>query len=71
MAAKKKMSACEAKRFAKAAGVDFSKDFHALPSSQVQTLADTAKAAGYRKSKNAPGSTARMFFQRLDRAKGC
>jgi hypothetical protein len=33
----------------------------------VQALADAAKLAGYRKRKDAPGSTVRMFYQYLSR----
>ena len=50
-----------------AQGIDFDRDFHELPSSQAQALHETAKACGYRKSKNAPGSLGRMFFQYLAR----
>lgn len=50
-----------------ACGVDFSADFHALPSDQVQALTDYAKAHGYRKPKNANGSTGRYFFAMLTR----
>lgn len=66
-ARRQKLDPHEAKQRLKAAGVDFSRDFHALPSRQVQLLVDTARAAGYRKRKDAPGSTARMYFQYLSR----
>jgi hypothetical protein len=62
-----KLSPQEAKAQLMADGMSFQDDFHALGSSAVQALADTAKRAGYRKSKNAPGSTARMFYQYLSR----
>lgn len=52
-----------------AAGVDFRKDFHAQGSSAVAMILHAAELAGYRKSKNAPGSTARMFYQYLDRTR--
>lgn len=42
-------------------------DFHELSSSDTEALANEARRAGYRKPKDAPGSTARMFFQRLTR----
>lgn len=42
-------------------------DFHALSSAQVDRLVHWAKAYGYRKPKNANGSTARYFFQLLAR----
>lgn len=66
-ARKKKLEPREAKQRLKTAGIDFSNDFHQLPRSQVQLILDTARAAGYRKSKGAPGSTARMYFQYLSR----
>ena len=43
-------------------------DFFVLRSSQVSALLDEAKRVRYRKSKNAPGSTARMFHKYLQRA---
>jgi hypothetical protein len=46
------------------------KDFHTLSSSQVSGLVDSAKEHGYHKSKNAPGSTGRMFHQHLHRIIG-
>ena len=63
----KKLTPQQAKAMLMADGMDFQQDFHALGSSAVQRLADVAKLAGYRKSKNAPGSTARMFYQYLSR----
>ena len=50
-------------------GIDFSEDFHALPSSQVELLVEAAKACGYRKPSSASGSTARYFFQHLAKQK--
>jgi hypothetical protein len=47
--------------------VDFRSDFHTLPSEAVGALVDAAKASRYRKQKNANGSTARMFYQYLQR----
>lgn len=64
---RKKLTPKEAKAMLIADGMDFEQDFHALGSSAVQRLADVAKLAGYRKSKNAPGSTVRMFYQYLSR----
>ena len=66
-ARKKKLDPHTAKQRLKAAGIDFSRDFHQLPSSQVQIILDTARAAGYRKRKDAPGSTARMYYQYLSK----
>lgn len=56
-----------AKQHLKAAGVNFSSDFHQLPRRQVELILATAHAAEYRKRKDAPGSTARMYFQYLSR----
>lgn len=64
---RKKLTPQQAKAMLMADGMDFQEDFHALSSSAVQALADVAKLAGYRKSKNAPGSTVRMFYQYLTR----
>ena len=64
---RKKLTPQQAKAMLMADGMDFQQDFHALDSSAVQALADVAKLAGYRKSKNAPGSTVRMFYQYLSR----
>ena len=64
---RKKLTPQQAKAMLMADGMDFQQDFHALGSSAVQALADVAKLAGYRKSKNAPGSTVRMFYQYLSR----
>lgn len=47
--------------------IDFSQDFHTLTSNQVDGLVHWAKAYGYRKPKNANGSTARYFFSFLVR----
>ena len=43
-------------------------DFFALPSSKIEDLLSKAAHYGYRKSRNAPGSTARMFHKYLQRA---
>ena len=40
-------------------------NFHELGSAEVDTLLHHAKIHKYRKSPNAPGSTARMFHQHL------
>ena len=67
-ARKKKLSPHEAKRLLEAEGVDFSRDYHASVSmSQAGRIADVARQAGYKKRKDAPGSTARMYFQYLSR----
>jgi len=66
-ASKKKLEPAEAKLLLQAGGIDFSRDFHALSSNEVDLILATAKSAGYRKRKDAPGSTARMFYQYLAR----
>ena len=38
---------------------------------EVEIVLDVAKAAGYRKRKDAPGSKARMFYDYLARKRGC
>jgi len=65
--ARKKIDPHEAKQRLEAAGIDFSRDFHTLPSREVDLVLGAARTAGYRKSKGAPGSTARMYFQYLSR----
>jgi hypothetical protein len=50
------------------AGIDTRADFHTLTSSQVEAILEAAKESGYRKPKNASGSTARYFFQAVARA---
>lgn len=47
--------------------LDLAADFHALDSDTVQQLVDVAKAVGYRRPRNANGSTARYFFAYLAR----
>ncbi len=42
-------------------------DFHTLSGSQVDGLVDAAAEARYRKPRNANGSTARYFHDRLQR----
>lgn len=46
-------------------GVRFDIDFHAQSKGEV--LAELAKEFGYRKPRDANGSTGRYFFQRLQR----
>lgn len=46
-------------------GADFDTDFHAQ--SIGGAMAELAREYGYRKPKNANGSTGRYFFQRLQR----
>ena len=47
--------------------LDLKADFFTLSSSTVLELADVAKAVGYRRPRNANGSTARYFFAYLTR----
>jgi hypothetical protein len=68
-ARKKKISPQEAKQLIQSDGIDFGRDFHELSSHEVQRILEIAELAGYRKRKDAPGSTARMYFQYLDRLK--
>lgn len=71
MAKRNRIPACAAKRLLKARGVSLGADFFTLRTSEVGIVLDVAKAAGYRKRKDAPGSTARMFYQYMQRKKGC
>lgn len=48
-------------------GIDFSKDYFELSGSDIGEVLTAAKIARYRKSKNAPGSAARMYYQLLRR----
>jgi len=50
------------------AGIDLASDFFTLSFCQVSALVDLAKIQGYRKPKNANGSTARYYFAALQRA---
>lgn len=69
--ARKKLTACDAKRLLRSEGIRFGADVDTLRYSDLNRVAEVAKAAGYRKSKGAPGSTGRMYFQYLARIKGC
>jgi len=64
--AKKKMSAEEAKEYAKKYGWNFNKDFHEQSTiSKSEELAALAKLVGYKKPSSSSGSTARYFFEYL------
>jgi hypothetical protein len=67
MAKKKKLAHCDVATILRAEGVDFRKDVHAQSLSVMGRVAELARQAGYRKSKNAPGSTGRMYYQLLKR----
>ncbi len=71
MARRTKIAHCDAKRWLERQGVDTRKDFFELPGHDVGLVVEAAKRTGYRKSKYAPGSTGRMYFQLLKRQKGC
>ena len=43
------------------------RDFHTLNSQHVQNILDAARSRGYRKPRNANGSTARYFYAYLMR----
>jgi hypothetical protein len=68
-ARKKKLDHHEAKRLLESEGIDFTKDVDATVSSMSKgnRIAEVARQAGYRKRKDAPGSTSRMYFQYLSR----
>lgn len=69
-ARKKKISAQEAKQLLLSDDIDLNKrDYFDLSPSEVGRVLEVAKLVGYRKSKNAPGSTGRMFVQHLRRLK--
>lgn len=69
-ARRKKITPQEARQLLVSDGIDFSSDFHELSSHETQRILEVAKLAGYRKRKDAPGSTARMYFQYLSRLRG-
>lgn len=50
------------------AGIDIHADYHTLDSFQSVIIAELARHHGYRKPKNANGSTARYYFAALQRA---
>jgi len=68
---RRKFNHCDAKDAMKSAGVSFDKDFHAQSRSAVDMLLAWAKATRYQKRRDAPGSRARMYYQLLQRKKGC
>lgn len=62
-----KISKLEAYRLAKKAGADFDKDVHAQNIGVLLDMSAIARLAGYRRPKNASGSTGRYFFYHLDK----
>jgi hypothetical protein len=51
-------------------GIDLTRDFHALPSGQVERIIEAADSVRYRQPRNANGSRARYFHARLVRTAG-
>jgi len=68
MARKRQMDHCDAKELLRKQGIDFRKDFFVLPASDVGLIVDAARATGYRKRRDAPGSRGRMYYQFLQRS---
>jgi len=64
-----KMTIGHARKLLSDAGVNVNWDFHQLSSGNVDKILAVAKLYGYRKSPSAPGSTARMFYQMLQRGR--
>jgi hypothetical protein len=60
----------DARHLADLHGVDLTRDFHALTSSEVESVIAAADAHGYRKPRNANGSRGRSFHAYLSRAAG-
>lgn len=48
-------------------GISLKENFHTLRPSQVEAIVQLAKESGYRKPRNANGSTGRYYFQALAR----
>ena len=65
------MNHCDAKAMLHAQGIDFRDDFYVLSSSKVELIVDLARATGYRKRRDAPGSRGRMYYQLLQRQRTC
>jgi len=66
----KKITAQEAKKLLLSDDIDLTRrDYFDLSPSEVGRVLEVAKLVGYRKAKNAPGSTGRMFVQYLRRLK--
>ena len=63
----KRLGFYEARNIIAAIGCELSTDFHALSANQVERLLMEARQYGYRRPKNANGSTARYFFAYVQR----
>lgn len=57
----------EAREILRRLQIPVGQDFYLLPAGVALELAETAKARGYRKPRNANGSTARYFHALLQR----
>jgi ribosomal protein S13 len=68
MTKRKTMTRNDAREVLTKLGITIDKDYHQLTNSQVDKVVALAVLYGYHKSKNAPGSKGRMFFQFLQRA---
>lgn len=66
-ARQQKVSKTEACDVLRELSIPRGEDFHVLPSSKVEGLVSAAAHFGYRKSRSAPGSRARMFHAYLQR----
>jgi len=75
MAAKKKapkLTSCEARSLLKSRGVKMGVDFYGLNMDAKREILAVADLAKYKLPKNANGSRARYFYERLERAaKAC
>jgi hypothetical protein len=69
MAQRGTISKIDAYRMAKRAGAKFSKQADQQTSAVMSEITSIAKLAGYRKPATARGSTARYFFQHLQKLK--
>lgn len=69
-AIKRKISVIDAIELAENAGWNFNRDYFAQATASMNgDLVAIAKLKGYKKSPSASGSTARMFFEYLRKAK--
>lgn len=69
--ARKRLTACAAKALLAAEGIPFGVNVFTLGVARLGRIAEVARQAGYRKPRNAPGSTGRMYYQYLNRLKRC
>lgn len=64
---RRRMGFYEAREIMARVGCELSADYHTLGAEQVDRVVVEAHLYGYRRPRNAPGSTARMFFQFVQR----